>query len=247
MSRHLLKDVTFIIPYYMDTLERYENLNAILNFINEKFTTNIMIVRYAGSYSKVPVDEKKNRMEYLHITGWDGVFHRTHVINEGIKYANTQHVAIYDCDCIFEKSSIMEAVDILRAGAATLVYPYGGKFVDIDRSYINEGAIIPHHSYAMNSYGGACFLNRADYFKCGLENENLPNAWCHDDVERYERVKNLGYTIKRVLDGTCYHIQHTPSEASKLKPSDAEYQKIKNMRKSELEEYIKSWSWVKEQ
>lgn len=243
MSRHLLNDVTFIIPYYMDSKERYENLCAVYEFISQKFTTNIIVVRYAGSGSKTPVYNKKDKVNNLHIPGWNGEFHRTKAINEGIEMARTKYISIYDTDCIFLTSSILEAVDMLREGAS-LVYPYGGKFVDIKRSYIKEGVIEELHSYTVNSYGGACFLNREDYISCGMENENLAGAWCHDDVERYERVNKLGYKVRRVLDGVCYHIQHPVSDASKSNPSDTEYMKIKNMRKSELQEYIKTWPWL---
>ena len=238
MSRINLSDTTFILPYYMDSPERYENLCAVYNFLRFRFTTKILIVRYAGSSSKIP-----SSADSLHIAGWNGVFHRTKAINEGIKFVKTPYVGIYDVDCIFNPSAIASAVQALRDGA-TLAYPFAGKFVDIDRDYIKEGCIIEHHSYAVNSYGGACFLNRAEYIECGMENENLGDAWCHDDVERYERVNKLGYKIKRVADGVCYHIVHPRSEASKSNPSDEEYMKVKGMSKDELLNYIKSWSWL---
>lgn len=237
MSRTFIPDLTIIIPYYQDSKERYENLCAVYDFLKRKFNVKILIVRYAGSNSKVPADA-----DTLFITGWNGTFHRTHAINEGIKFAKTPYIAIYDCDCIFNISSIVESVDLLRHGA-TLVYPFNGCFVDISRDYIKEGVKIEHPSYAVNSYGGACFLNREDYIKCGMENEYLLNAWCHDDIERFKRVSKLGYRVERV-DGKCWHISHPPSADSKKSPSNEEYNKVANMSKEDLESYIKTWSWI---
>lgn len=238
MSRINISDVTIIIPYYMDSKERYENLCAVYSFLTLKFHVKILIVKYAGSSSKVPDGAVSLQLPY-----WNGVFHRTMVINEGIKFATTPYVAIYDCDCIFNVSSIVESVDLLRHGA-TLVYPFNGCFVDIGREYIKEGVKIEHPSYAVNSYGGACFLNREDYIKCGMDNEYLLNAWCHDDIERFKRVSKLGYKVERV-DGKCYHIVHPPSADSKKSPSNEEYNKVANMSKEDLESYIKTWEWVK--
>ncbi len=129
-----------------------------------------------------------------------------------------------------------------------MVYPYSGKFVDIDRSFILDGIIKEHDSYTIGSVGGALFLNKAHYLKAGLENENII-SWGPEDSERYARMQNLGYQINRI-PGTCYHIKHpTGVNSSNKNPyyeaNVAEYEKVKNMDGDQLTEYIKTWSWIK--
>ncbi len=225
----------------MDSQERYENLCAVYSFLKLKFHARILIVRYAGSGSKVP-----DGADSLFITGWNGVFHRTKVINEGIKFASTKYVGVFDTDCVFNVSSIIEAVEFLRGGA-TLVYPYKSKFITISRDYIKEGVKIEHPSHAIDSVGGAFFVNKADYFKCGLENQNFI-SWAPEDSERYHRVKTLGYRIERA-DGDCYHIEHPGSENSgankHTEHNNNEYMNITSLSKEDLEKEIATWEWAK--
>lgn len=239
-----LNDVTFIIPFYKDSEERLENLKCIINYLGKNFKTRIFIIE-AGVFSSY-------RDIRYHVDRYDfqftasSMFHRTAIINKGIIAAETPYVAIYDTDVIFKPEQIIEAVEKLRAGA-TLVYPYGGDFVDINRSYINDGEIIERESFAKESVGGACFLNREDYFKCGLENEHY-YSWCPDDVDRLHRVKTLGYRVERV-DGKCWHINHPASHNSGVnrftEANNAEWLKIKAMNKEQLTEYISTWPWLK--
>ncbi|MEK6880719.1 MAG: hypothetical protein AABY22_13965, partial [Nanoarchaeota archaeon] len=140
-----------------------------------------------------------------------------------------------------------KAVQMLRDGV-TLSYSYSGNFYDIERSYITDGIIKKRTSYVKGSFGGACFLNKEHYKKCGYENENLLGAHVPDDVERFERVSKLGYKVERV-DGDCYHIVHPPSKDSKENPyataNNLEYLKVKNMDNESLMEYVKTWEWTK--
>ncbi len=242
-SRIDLSDVTFIIPYFRDSLERGENLQCILKFLKDNFDTKINLVE-SGSQISVYNSPDKG---YKHSILFGDDFHRTKVINYGIINAETPYIAIYDTDCVFEPENILKAVQLLREGL-TLTYPYYGSFYDIERSYITDGVIKKHNSYVTGSCGGACFLNREHYLKCGLENEHLLGAHVPEDKERYERVKNLGYLIGRV-EGDCYHIMHPPSKDSKANPyatsNNVEYLKVKNMDKKSLEKYVSEWEWTK--
>jgi hypothetical protein len=61
------------------------------------------------------------------------IFHRTHYINEMVKQANTQYVAVWDTDVIVAIHQIEQAVDLLRNNAADMVIPYNGRFLDTGR------------------------------------------------------------------------------------------------------------------
>jgi hypothetical protein len=240
MKKENLSDVTFIIPYFRDSQEREENLICILNFLESNFNTNITLINCGPTL--FPTWKKRYLFEPVN----DGVFHRTKVLNRGIKDAQTPYIAIYDTDVIFDIYNILKAVIALRMGA-TLTYPYSGEFIDIKRSYIQDGVIIERESFATGSVGGACFINREDYWRCGLENENYLSH-CPDDVDRYYRIKTLGYKVERI-PGKCWHISHPPSANSGVnkftEANTAEWLKIKEMNKEQLTEYISTWPWAK--
>ncbi len=248
MNKINLKDICFIIPFYYDSPERFENLKCILRFLLNNFDTNISLVEVGEkSYYSELYNEFKQSFYHSFTYSADGVFHRTKAINTGIKHSgNSPYIAIYDTDVIFKPENIVKAVELLRNGA-TLTYPYSGDFVDVKRSYIQDGIIIERESFAKESVGGACFLNREDYWKCGLENENYIKH-CPDDVDRFRRVKTLGYKIQRV-EGKCWHISHPPSSNSGVnnytEQNNKEWLKLKEMGRGDLMEYIKTWTWAK--
>lgn len=240
--KHDLKDITFIIPFYLENDERRENLHRIEKFLSGSFDTNFFFIQsYRGKQEKIPMAHF-----YVHQEG--EIFHRTQIINTAIKKANTPFVCIYDTDTIFPIHALLKAAHLLRMGDA-MVYPYDGRFIDIERSYLQDGIIKEAVSFATESKGGAVFLNKADYLDAGLENENII-GWGPEDAERYQRMKTLGYSIERV-DGKCWHITHPRGiNSSPANPNtatnNAEYEKVKAMNKEELQAYIKTWPWLKQ-
>lgn len=249
-----LEDTTFIIPFRYDSPERMENLLCICRFLNAHFHTRILVIEDIGNQVRSvyfpqirPPHSSLSTINHMVIPfREDNVFHRTAVINSGIKTLSTPYFAIYDADCIFNPESIIAAHKLLHEGAS-MVYPYGGKFVDIERSYIADGVIMELESYATDSVGGAVFLNTAAYRAAGGENENLISH-CPDDGERYARMNILGHRIERV-SGTCWHLEHPTAANSPVNSftaaNMAEYGKVKAMGRVELENYIKTWGWNK--
>ncbi|HRG37755.1 MAG TPA: hypothetical protein PK289_04425 [Bacteroidia bacterium] len=246
-----LKDVTFCIPIFIDSPERLENVKCTLKFLHNNFDAKFSVCEYVniGRNFNWDIGQILTAPCLTHVFDEDVAFSRTEAINKAITHpgVKTPYIAIYDVDVIFDAENILKAVKLLRAGF-TLTYPYSGKFIDIERSYIKDGIIKPvSDSYVLKSYGGACFLNREDYFKCGLENEHLIGGHVPDDVERLSRIQKLGFPIERV-EGNCYHINHPPGpdmgNRNKLKDkNEAEYKKVNNMTKNELITYIETWPW----
>ena len=247
--RTKLLDTIFVIPFHFDSEDRFQNLQCILKFIQNNFRTNIILVE---SYKERPYARQLvfsgDGMLYIPVKQDGKIFHRTRAINTGLKEVKTPYAAIYDTDVIFPIQNIVKAVELLRDGVQ-VVYPYAGDFVDIERSYVDDGAIIERESFTKESKGGAVFVNKDDYWKAGYENENLMSH-APEDVERYVRLYTLGYRIART-EGKCWHINHArsmnsspthPYVASNMK----EYEKVKAMNKEELEAYIKTWGWAKQ-
>jgi hypothetical protein len=242
MKKYDLSDVTVIIPYMIDSKDRLQNLNCILKYLNENFETNIFLVESGDKiwFNKlIPCGAR-----HFFTPAVNGIFHRTQQINLGIKNCNTPYIAIWDADCVLPTLNIFRASELLRKGI-TLVYPYSGAFKDIDRSYIKTGVVKESESYAMDSVGGVCFLNRKDYIACGMENEKLISH-CPDDISRYIIIKTLGYKIERV-EGTCWHIKHSLGLNSIgnqfTEANNAEFNKVRKMSKEQLKSYISTWNY----
>ena len=245
--KHNLKNCTFVIPFFYDSQERVENLACILDFLTENFDTNIILVEDDDA----PMIEHPSLLcgvKYIfNKRSIPGIFHRTKVINIGIKAATTPYIAIYDTDCIFELSQLVDAAQALVSGL-DFCYPYGGDFVDVERSYIATGIIKERESFAKESVGGAVFLNRKRYIAAGYENQHLISH-APEDVERFSRMKTLGYTWNRI-PGKCWHITHARSINSGpthgyTNANMKEYLKVLAMEKEELTEYIKTWEWYR--
>ena len=252
-TKYDLPDLTFVIPFYYDGEFRLENLHCILKILG-KFNANVMVVEQ-GSYQhftntdyyfdNAGINGKYWFIPNRDVTIMDGLFYRTRILNIGLEKVKTKYAAIYDTDVFFENENYLRAYQHLKKDY-TLVYPYDGRFVDIERQYINDGIIKEKESFASGSYGGAVFVNLNNYREAGLENENLI-GWSPDDIERQARVSILEGGICRI-EGKCYHIWHpksnyvgadNPFNEQNLK----EYGKVMNMKKEELKEYIKNWNW----
>lgn len=239
-----LRDTTFIIPFCIDSQDRIENLIAILKYLHENFDTNFILVENGERtrFFELPNVGAKHVFDPTP----NGEFHRTARINVGIRLARTPYISIYDADCIFQEGRIFLAVEALRKGA-TLSYPYSGDFVDIERSYLSDGIIKKRESLTKDSVGGACFLNREDYIKCGGEREEF-QSWCFDDVSRMHIISTLGFTIFRA-EGECYHITHWRGENSGPNRFTSQniiiWNKIKEMNKYSLFNYLQEFNWMR--
>ena len=247
-----LSEITFVIPFYLDSKERDENLSCIVNFLQKNFSTNVLLVESLNKPKTEAPEILKNLLGNIEyephepIYSSPEIFYRTETINFGIKKCKTPYACIYDTDVIFEPANFVRSLELLKQGN-TLVYPYGGKFVDIERSYLTDGIIKERESYVTESFGGAVFVNIEKYKQCGLENQNII-GWGFEDFERIDRIKILGHTWARV-PGTCWHIEHPRGiNSSTQNPhwanNEKELYKVRAMHKEELTNYINQWQWT---
>lgn len=243
LNGHDLSNVTFIIPFTYDTEQRLENLNFVLRFLQKNFSTNIIVVEHS-------IEKKFNvdcfvGVRYIYEKNDTGFTHKTRMFNKGVKMAKTKYICLYDCDVFFPTVSIVNAVEMLNGGYS-MVFPYDGQFVDVDRTVVENDRISNPYNVNPKSDGGAVFLNRHDFIKAGMDNENFV-SWGFEDNERPIRMEKLGYKVGRT-SGQCYHIRHHRGPNSGpnnpyWKANDREFQKVKSMSKEDLENYIHEWSW----
>jgi hypothetical protein len=246
-----LKNLTFTIPVRIDSEDRAFNLNYIIEYLLHNFDTNIIV------YENGPNPVFKNKYNVTHVYEQnEGVFHRTHYLNNMAKQTTTDFIANYDCDVIFPVKQVVKAYNLLINSSLDCVYPYSGYFVNIKRDVLNEIVDLDpvnlnpdiYQNFGKNSFGGAVFWYKKAFIEGGMENENCI-SWGCEDWERLKRFETLGYKIGRV-NGPLYHIDHVRSQdSSEANPfynnNRKEFDKILNSKKENLLNYIKTWPWVK--
>lgn len=238
MSKKIdLSDVTFIIPVRIDSRDREFNLKFVIEYLTENFITNIIIkesddeqrarsiVRgsiggpargeYRGASFKIT--KPTCNFTYLFEENSDLLFHRTRLLNEMIKGAQTPIVVNYDCDVFMLPEAYLEAVTAIRNGA-DLVYPYfdGMSQVKVevqDRELLKSPQTLLDNAKNTGNdrlwgskYGHVQFFKREAYISGGMENENF-KSYGAEDTERFFRFSKLGYRVER-LGNYVFHLEH---------------------------------------
>ena len=252
-----IKDVTFLFPLRVDTVQRIENLQMVIAFINQYFDSHIQILeadKYNNSFLQnlLPKNVKIKFVE-----DFDPIFYRTHYINQLVNNVRTEIAAVWDSDVLIPKEQILEAVNLIRHKRADFVAPYQGKFLDTseivrelyfktrDINVLKENEMKMKELYAPDPVGGGFFANRKAYLASGLENEFF-YGWGREDGERVNRWETLGYKFERV-EGYLYHLSHSRGINSQFHSKkqeeikQAELKRLALMSENELRKEISMW------
>lgn len=249
-----LSDVTFTIPFKLDTPERLRNIKIVIDYLNAHFKTNIIICENSDNKQ---FNETGN-YKYFYIPRGDYLMHRTHCLNVMAKMATTPIVVNYDTDVLFPIAQYVQSVKVIRENKYDMVYPYDGRFIDLIEPHItnirNNLSVENLNPSSGNmihpkSVGGAIFWNRAKFIEGGMENERFV-SWGWEDNERLHRFGILGYRISRV-EGVLYHLSHprSPNSANTQHKAyydnEVEYHRILSLSKDALRQQIATWGWTK--
>lgn len=71
---------------------------------------------------------------YHFIKDTDVIFHRTRIINQMIRLAQTEMVAVWDADVIVPFDQLISAINIVKENHSDFVYPIDGRFLDTGES-----------------------------------------------------------------------------------------------------------------
>lgn len=250
-----LSDVTFLIPIRIDTNERLENLYAIINYIDKNFVCNIILLE-ADKFPVVDVSLLPSIVKVIFIKDEEHWFHRTKYNNIMIRNAQTPIIALYDADVVVEVNDIIEITNAIRDKNCMIGIPYDGTFISVynrqqvdlfanvlDITLLKSPGVSIVNKYI--SCGGAVFVDKDTYMKCGMENEGF-HKWGPEDIERMRRMDILGFPYKKT-QSKLYHLDHEISHNSGY-TSTAEYMELMNvhlniikMEQYELKEHIQSW------
>ena len=250
-----LKDVTFVIPLKIDSEDRKRNLQMCVGFLERHFDTNIIVGENDKKSNEEFVKSVSSNIHYIFDEDKSGVFKYTKILNDMTKASTTPIIANYDVDCIFTPDDIFAAVEAIRNNSHDVIYPYGGAFWDINPSqfiHIKNDALqnIDLQECRLlhpQSCGGCIFFNKEKYYEAGLENEKQI-SWGFADNERLVRMQILELRIGRT-NGLCYHMSHSRDEngwfSEHTNENEKEFNKVRSMNKEQLQEYVKTFEWLK--
>jgi hypothetical protein len=194
----------------------------------------------------------------------EGPYHRSKIINEGLKISKNNACLIFDCDILLPKEQIDTAYLLLNNGY-DVVYPYSTPQYDVPQEYFesfqtnyNFSEIqknITARQYGilnepyMIKYGNTAFGMMVDKSSLGnlvYFNEEF-NGWGYEDNEYLFRLDKFGAKITRVW-GPVFHVEHSRDLQHQYNHytnnNCSTYEHIKNMSTEELITYYKKLNLI---
>lgn len=246
-----MHDLTFIFPVRIDSEQRKKNLNNNVSYINKNFNTNVLILEndFTQKINNSVFQKAEN-------TFW----HKTKILNDAVRLAKTEMVALIDVDLFFDVQAYISAYNKIKNNEFDFVFSYSGECLGYNSllgdiigtsGKINETIVNNYYLEQMNlnAVGGSIFCKKKTYFEMGGQNENFI-SWGFEDNEFIHRIKVLEKTLHRE-NYRAYHINHPRTENSSdrnpnLENNRIHYNRICSMNKQELLEEIEEWPWKKQ-
>jgi len=131
-----LKDTTFCIPIYVDSIFRKQNVELTIKYLKNYFDTNIII---AESYSISPrLKNLGSEVKYLSYKNTEKYFHKTKLLNMMYLESDTPYLISYDCDALFPVKQLEECINLLRHGVFDACFPFKDYTINIPRELYEE-------------------------------------------------------------------------------------------------------------
>lgn len=248
--------VTFVISVRIDSSERRENLDVVLDQLSKRKRSKIIVLE-ADNDSKYRVPGNCLNVTYRFVKDDNPIFYRTKYLNELLREADTSIVGIWDTDVIVPNDQIDCSIADIRNGKAVMSFPYDGHFnmCSMEDSFVfRDNRLIEflkgkeHSDCFIHSVGGAFLVHKDHYLKAGGENEHF-YGWGMEDMERVKRMEIVGLPVLRV-GGALYHLFHYRYENSRFyssrleEESREEFLKVCGLNKDQLKHYIQTWKDV---
>lgn len=224
MEKHDASDLTILILYRGDTLQRLENLLLVVNALNTVLNTAIY-VREASAYNnRILAQCLADTVRYEYVRDDSPVLYKTRHFNEMLRNVDTPFASIWDADAMSYGEAVIDCIGQLRNGKTQLALPYNGVYLDttdiLRKRYIEtqDFGVLHRNIQKMNRLqqhimvGGAVLFSKAAFLSLGGENEAY-YGWGDDDFDRYLRFMNAGYSIHRSSQ-VLFHLSHPRGDNS---------------------------------
>lgn len=241
-----LSDFTFLLPVRIDSKERAQNVNTVINYLSGNFETSFIVVE-GDTEKKFEENGQLSPIKYEFHQDNNVFFHKTRYINHLISLAETKYVAVWDTDVITAPAQIINSCSIIRDREAGMCIPYDGRVFVCDNSLSTvfrskpDIAILEKLTtslpfmYGYHSTGGAFMVNKEEYLAAGGENENF-YGWGPEDVDRVKRMEVMGIPV-HFAGGPMFHLWHPRGITSRYAD--------KNTEKLNRKEFIKTCATIK--
>ena len=245
--------VTFVIPVRIDSSERRENLDVVLDQLSKRKRSKIIVLE-ADNDSKYKVPGNCLNVTYRFVKDNNSVFYRTKYLNELLYETDTSIVGIWDTDVIVPDDQIDSSIADIRNGKSVMSFPYDGRFNFCsmeDSCVFRDNRLIEflkekeHSNCFIHSVGGAFLVHKDYYLEAGGENEHFC-GWGLEDMERVKRMEIVGLPVSRAV-GALYHLFHYRYENSRFnsfkqeEENRKEFLKVCGMYKEPLMQYVRTW------
>jgi len=230
---------TYIISY-RHSIERFNNLKRILDWVNAFSGAEIIVVEQ-DKHSKL----KDTKLPCRHIFLKSNMpFNKAWGFNVGLKYANSNVIVFGDSDLIMDPNEFIKSVRLLEQ--YEMVNPYNSvidlnpqesnlsieQMLKIDRPGRGETDI-----QKVPLCGGICIFRRDAIHRIGGWHEDFIGWGGEDD---FQSVKVKNFLIWYENKAKCYHIYHDrPAPDMKWYQRNLQLlQKLSPMTKEELQKVI---------
>jgi GT2 family glycosyltransferase len=209
------------------------------------------------------IGAKASSRKFLYFLDLDVIVHPKHICQAiladsdlVIGYNGQAIYLTYDAKRLFENDPTYEKLECFIPRE----WLFNGELINHnikkvqDYSTSQNGTPLNVYEYCMapnnTAVGGCVLTDRETFFEYRGFNPNF-RGWGYEDNELPTRVHKLGYNVTRVnaADALLFHLPHDPPEGDPNKNAHksnnnnhAEMDKIDNISKEDLKEYIKTWN-----
>ena len=162
-------DLDIIISLKVDSDDRINNLDIVMNYLQNNLRCNIII----SEQDTFPKLKDRYDCDYV-FTEADEFFNRQRGLNIGVTKSNAKVIAHYDADIIINIKQLLKSYQLINSDNYDMIYPYDGRFLDVPKEYhdmIDKLELIPTDKcnlFNSNSVGGVVFFNRQVFLNGGL-------------------------------------------------------------------------------
>lgn len=255
MQKRSLRNVDIVVPYREATVERRENLYAVLAHLSLTYTDyQLWLLEGAVTphFDWTRLQDPNIRHVFV---AHDGPFPKAMLCNMGVRLARSPVVCFHDADSITDPGTLRGCIDALLDGnESDALCPYLAVINvsgELKQSFMEmpvyarlasiDPQQLPHDANLLYSQanGGVVLFRRKEYLRVGGYDASL-EGWGGEDNELFLRAVRLGVRWHSI-PVPLFHLHHDSSVRSELINSlrDSEnmraLQVIEGMSQKELE------------
>jgi predicted glycosyltransferase involved in capsule biosynthesis len=215
--------LTLLIPYRQREKALVSFCEWSIDARNSKACPQIRVILIEGSSTpteNVAAIAAKAGIEYYFVKN-EGVFHKTRLLNFGLKLVSSNYVLAYDVDLIPYGNSLLRHLHLTQSSSHFLVTGYrlmcdrpslidNNLDEECDRSSIapeDMPTALKKHLTSFEKFGVLPMFETKLLQQLGGWDENFL-GWGGEDQDLIERYSRLGFTLCRVPELVYLHLNH---------------------------------------